>query len=90
MYRSLVILFLALSTWSCSQYSNKPMAVAFHNVNAKYNAIWQASRLDKELQKKYFAERKESYNSVLPIVLRRDASFKQGNEKEIKEWIGKA
>ena len=90
MQRSLVLLILALSTWSCSQYSNKPMAVAFHNVNAKYNAIWQASRLDKELQKKYFAERKESYNSVLPIVLPRDSSFKQGNEKDIKELIRKA
>ncbi len=66
------------------------MAVAFHNVNAKYNAIWQASRLDKELQKKYFAERKESYNSVLHIVLPRDSSFKQGNEKDIKELIRKA
>jgi len=66
------------------------MAVAFHNVNSKYNAIWQASRLDKELQKKYFAERKESYNSVLPIVLPRDFSFKQGNEKDIKELIRKA
>lgn len=90
MHRSLVILFLALSTWSCSQYSNKPMAVAFHNVNAKYNAIWQASRLEKELQKKYFAERKESYNSILPIIIPRDSSFKQGNEKDIKELIRKA
>ena len=90
MHRSLVILFLALSTWSCSQFSNKPMAVAFHNVNAKYNAIWQASRLDKELQKKYFAERKESYNSILPIIIPRDSSFKQGNEKDIKELIRKA
>ncbi len=90
MHRSLVILFLALSTWSCSQYSNKPMAVAFHNVNAKYNAIWQASRLDKELQKKYFSERKESYNSILPIIIPRDSSFKRGNEKEIKELIRKA
>ena len=66
------------------------MAVSFHNVNAKYNAIWQASRLDKELQKKYFAERKESYNSVLPILIPRDSSFKQGNEKDIKELIRKA
>ena len=90
MHRSLVILFLALSTWSCSQYSNKPMAVAFHNVNAKYNAIWQASRLEKELQKKYYAERKESYNSILPIIIPRDSSFKQGNEKDIKELIRKA
>ena len=90
MHRSLVILFLALSTWSCSQFSNKPMAVAFHNVNAKYNAIWQASRLEKELQKKYFAERKESYNSILPIIIPRDSSFKQGNEKDIKELIRKA
>ncbi|MFM2400842.1 MAG: hypothetical protein RI950_358 [Bacteroidota bacterium] len=90
MYRSFVFLFLALSTWSCSQYSNKPMAVSFHNVNAKYNAIWQASRLDKELQKKSFSERKESYNSVLPILIPRDSSFKQGNEKDIKELIRKA
>ena len=66
------------------------MAVSFHNVNAKYNAIWQASRLDKELQKKAFSERKESYNSILPIIIPRDSSFKQGNEKDIKELIRKA
>jgi tetratricopeptide (TPR) repeat protein len=66
------------------------MAVSFHNVNAKYNAIWQASRLDKELQKKAFSERKESYNSILPILIPRDSSFKQGNEKDIKELIRKA
>jgi tetratricopeptide (TPR) repeat protein len=66
------------------------MAVSFHNVNAKYNAIWQATRLDKELQKKWFAERKENYNSVLPIILPRDSSFKQVNEKECKELIRKA
>jgi len=66
------------------------MAVAFHNVNAKYNAIWQASRLDKDLQKKQFAERKESYNSTLSIIIPRDSSFKQGNEKDIKELIRKA
>ncbi len=90
MHRIFILLFLALGTWSCSQYSNKPMAVSFHNVNAKYNAIWQASRLDKELQKKAFAERKESYNSILPIIIPRDSSFKQGNEKDIKELIRKA
>jgi len=90
MYRRLIFLFLALSTWSCSQYSSKPMAVAFHNVNAKYNAIWQASRLDKELQRKQFEDRKESYNSTLPIIIPIDSSFKQGNEKDIKELIRKA
>jgi tetratricopeptide (TPR) repeat protein len=66
------------------------MAVAFHNVNAKYNAIWQASRLDKELQRKQFSERKESYNSTLPIIIPLDSSFKQSNEKDIKEIIRKA
>jgi tetratricopeptide (TPR) repeat protein len=66
------------------------MAVTFHNVNAKYNAIWQASRLDKELQKKQFSERKESYNSTLPIIIPLDSSFKQRNEKDSKELIRKA
>ena len=90
MHKSLAFLFLALCTWSCSQNSNKPMAVAFHNVNAKYNAIWQASRLDKELQKKWVTERKENYNATLPILFPRDSSFKQGHDKEIKELIRKA
>jgi tetratricopeptide (TPR) repeat protein len=90
MYRSIAFLFLVFFTWSCSQFSNKPLAVAFHNVNAKYNAIWQASRLDKELQKKYFSERKERYSSTLPIILARDSSFKQNNEKACKELIQKA
>jgi len=66
------------------------MAVAFHNVNAKYNAIWQASRLDKELQKKWETERKENYNATLPILFPRDSSFKQSHDKEIKELIRKA
>lgn len=66
------------------------MAVAFHNVNAKYNAIWQGARLDKELQKKWIQEYKDNYNSTLPIIIPRDSSFKQGNEKEIKELIRKA
>jgi tetratricopeptide (TPR) repeat protein len=66
------------------------MAVAFHNVNAKYNAIWQGSRLDKELQKKRIEEHKENYNSTLPIIIPRDSSFRQGNEKDIKELIRKA
>ena len=66
------------------------MAVAFHNVNAKYNAIWQGVRLDKELQRKRIDERKENYNSILPIILPRDSSFNQGNEKDIKELIRKA
>lgn len=66
------------------------MAVAFHNVNAKYNAIWQASRLDKELQKKWVTERKENYNTTLPILFPRDSSFKQDHDKEIKELIRKA
>ena len=66
------------------------MAVAFHNVNAKYNAIWQASRLDKELKRKQFEDRKESYNSTLPIIIPVDSTFKQGNEKDIKELIRKA
>jgi tetratricopeptide (TPR) repeat protein len=90
MSRLYTLLFLALSAWSCSQNSTKPLAVAFHNVNAKYNAIWQASRLEKELQKKYFAERRDKYNAILPIVIPRDSSFKQGNEKDIKELIRKA
>lgn len=90
MGRIYILLLLALITWSCSQNSTKPMAVAFHNVNAKYNAIWQASRLEKELQKKYFAERIDNYNAILPIVIPRDSSFKQGNEKDIKELIRKA
>lgn len=66
------------------------MAVAFHNLNAKYNAIWQASRLDKELKRKQFEDRKESYNSTLPIIIPLDSTFKQGNEKDIKELIRKA
>ncbi|MFD3409109.1 tetratricopeptide repeat protein [Aquirufa sp. HETE-83D] len=90
MHRSIALLFLALSTWSCSQYSNKPMAVAFHNVNAKYNAIWQGSRLDKELQKKWIDGQKENFTTTLPIIIPRDSSFKQGNEKDIKELIRKA
>ena len=68
MIRILAVAFVLLFSWSCSQHSTKPAAVTFHNINAKYNAIWQADRLLVSLKKQLADERMENYANDLAIL----------------------
>jgi TolA-binding protein len=76
--------------WACSQQSTRPAAKAFHNINAKYNAIWQADRLYKELVMKSWEERNENYSLPLSIFPAIDSSFGQAHSNEIGNLIRKA
>ncbi len=90
MIRRYWLLALLALVSACSQQSTKPAAVAFHNLNAKYNAIWQADRLKKTIQKKFWEERKEDYKSILPIIPKVDSTFGQQHASDIDQVIKKA
>lgn len=90
MIRILTLVLVLLVTWSCSQHSSKPAAVTFHNINAKYNAIWQADRLLISLQKQLAEERTENYASDLPILAPVDSTFGISHKLEIGNLIRKA
>jgi TolA-binding protein len=90
MPRIILFIFFILFTWACSQQSTRPAAKAFHNINAKYNAIWQADRLYKELKNKSWEERIENYSLPLGIFPPIDSSFGQAHSNEIGNLIRKA
>jgi tetratricopeptide (TPR) repeat protein len=90
MIRIIALVLVLLVTWSCSQHSSKPAAVTFHNINAKYNAIWQADRLLFTLHKQLADERIENYASELPIIAPVDSTFGISHKLEISNLIRKA
>jgi len=90
MPRIFFLFFFIMAAWACSQQSTRPAARAFHNINAKYNAIWQADRLYKELVKKSWEERNENYSLPMAIFPPIDSSFGQAHSNEIGNLIRKA
>ena len=90
MPRIFIFVFLVMATWACSQQSTRPAAKAFHNINAKYNAIWQADRVYKELVTKSWEERNENYSLPMGIFPPIDSSFGQAHSNEIGNLIRKA
>ncbi len=90
MSRFLTYLSFVILLASCSQYSRRPAAVAFHNLNAKYNAIWQAERIEKDLQKSIKNNTKENYRNLLPIILLPDSLVANSNKESIDKIIKKA
>jgi len=90
MRRFLTYCIILFTFASCSQYSNRPAAVAFHNINAKYNAIWQAERIEKELIKSLQEDTKENYRNLLPIILFGDTTIATKNKESIDKIIKKA
>ena len=90
MPRIFFLVFFIMAMWACSQQSTRPAAKAFHNINAKYNAIWQADRLYKELVTKSWEERIENYSLPMGIFPAIDSSFGQTHGNEIGNLIRKA
>ncbi|MDU0809343.1 type IX secretion system periplasmic lipoprotein PorW/SprE [Aquirufa regiilacus] len=90
MIRILSVVLVLLVTWSCSQHSTKPAAVTFHNINAKYNAIWQADRLLISLHNQLVLERVENFANELPIFAPVDSAFGISHKLEIGNLIRKA
>lgn len=76
--------------WGCSQYSNSPVAVGFHNVNAKYNALFQANIKLKEVEKSLFEAYKDNYSQQLPILIPIDSNSAGAMGEQLTAIIKKA
>ncbi len=90
MRRFLTYFLVLITLASCSQFSKRPAAVAFHNINAKYNAIWQADRIEKDLLKTLKENTKENYRNLLPIINFPDSSIALQQKEAIDKIIKKA
>ena len=66
--------FLCGVLHGCSQNSSSPLAVGFHNVNAKYNALFQANIKLKEVEKGLFEAHKDNYSQLLPVLIPIDSN----------------
>ena len=64
--------------YGCSQNSSSPLAVGFHNVNAKYNALFQANIKLKEVEKGLFDAYKDNYSQLLPVLIPIDSNSGSG------------
>jgi tetratricopeptide (TPR) repeat protein len=76
--------------WSCSQNSTSPMARTFHNVNSKYNALFQARILLKEINDEIFAAHKDNYGEIIPLLIPIDSLKNSAQATKIQSVIKKA
>lgn len=75
---------------ACSQYSSSPISVAFHNTNAKFNALLQAKDKLSEAEKMVFDSRKDEYTQLLPILVPTDSLAAGAVSEQLTTIIKKA
>ena len=76
--------------YGCSQNSSSPLAVGFHNVNAKYNALFQANIKLQEVEKGLFNAHKDNYSQLLPILIPIDSNSAGAMSEQLIAIIKKA
>jgi outer membrane protein assembly factor BamD (BamD/ComL family) len=81
---------LMLILGACSQYSTSPISVAFHNTNAKFNALLQARDKLTEADKIIFESRKDNYTQILPILVPTDSLAAGAVNEQLTAVIKKA
>ena len=86
----LYLTFLCGILYGCSQNSNSPLAVGFHNVNAKYNALFQANIKLQEVEKGLFEAYKDNYSQLLPILIPIDSNSAGAMGEQLTAIIKKA
>ena len=86
----LYIAFLGSTLFGCSQYSSSPLSVGFHNVNAKYNALFQANSKMLESQKILFEAHKDNYSQQLPVLIPIDSNSAGAVNEQLTAIIKKA
>ena len=67
-------LFLLIFLTSCSQFSKSPTSKAWHNINAKYNALLIAREDYSEAGFLIRSKQKENFDQILPIFPKIDSS----------------
>lgn len=97
-YRSVPSRFRTCMTWvmvtvclsSCSQYSTKKLPVAYHNVNARYNAYLIARERIRAVERYTQKTYQENYNQPLPILLPLDSTKLEPVRSHLDDAIKKA
>jgi hypothetical protein len=78
-FKSCILIIIAVFTLQCSTEKNTTIHRGFHNLHAKYNGYFNANEIIKETYNEFLNSRKENYNSILPV-------FPTPNEVESKSW----
>ncbi len=86
----LVILFTGLVLFSCSQYSQKPASIAFHNFSANYNAYYIARANLDSAELGIAQAYKENPNLLLPILIPIDSVAARPFKKNLDEVVKNA
>ncbi len=89
-FLKLFFLFSSILLVSCSQFSNAPTSLAWHNTNAKFNKYTIALTNLKEAEKEIDKNKRENYSVPLPIVQPIDSLLARAVEPQLKETIDKA
>ncbi|WP_247231913.1 tetratricopeptide repeat protein [Telluribacter sp. SYSU D00476] len=74
----------------CSQYSNRPGSVAFHNLTAKYNAYYISRNSLNEAEREIYKAYRDDYNQLLPILLPFDSVQAVKVKPQLEDAIKKA
>lgn len=90
MLRKLTLYFLVVISFSCSQFSNKKSAIKFHDINSKFNALWQAERIEKEMLQDIQEKQKENFSYEVSIVRSLDSTLFTNYKSNIDSIIYKA
>ena len=76
--------------YGCSQNSSSPLAVGFHNVNAKYNALFQANIKLQEVEKGLSEAYNDNYSQLLPILIPIDSNTAGAMGEQLTAIVKKA
>ncbi|GAB3259886.1 hypothetical protein GCM10027347_23810 [Larkinella harenae] len=81
---------LVIGVSGCSQYSTKKLPVAYHNLNARYNAYVIARDRLREVERYRLKTFQENYNHPLPILLPLDSTKLEPVKAQLDDAIKKA
>lgn len=90
MLRNPTLLILLVISFSCSQFSNNKTSVKFHDVNSKYNALWQAKRIEKEMLLDIEKNQKENYSFEVSIARNLDSNLFKKYKTQIDSIVYKS
>ncbi|WP_266367543.1 type IX secretion system periplasmic lipoprotein PorW/SprE [Tellurirhabdus rosea] len=75
---------------ACSQFSTRPLPVAYHNLTARYNAYLIARDNLRQIDRTLFQNRQENYAQPLPILLPLDSNALAPVRAQLDDAIKKA
>ncbi|WP_025762261.1 type IX secretion system periplasmic lipoprotein PorW/SprE [Dyadobacter tibetensis] len=83
-------MLLLLGLGACSQFSNRPGAIAFHNITSRYNAYFIAEQNMAEAEFLLRQAYKDDYNQLVPILYPMDSISSIKVQPQLTDAIKKA